>query len=86
MRGIHAEFLYPLEWGGLSFENTTVMNVGEVKALKRVANGYCDQLAWPTVLLVTTTFSLFFLIPAAVFSGHLPIWLGTVGDGLCHIC
>ena len=55
------------------------MNAGEVKVLKQVANGYCEELAWPTVLLVVITFPLFFLIPALVFRGHLPIWVGTIG-------
>ena len=55
------------------------MNAKEVKYLKQVANGYCDRLAWPTVLLVSATFALFFLIPALVFRGYLPIWLGTIG-------
>ena len=76
---MHTEFLDLLKYRWWICGNTTVMNADEVRVLKKVANGYCDQLAWPTVLLVTTTFSLFFLIPALVFSGHLPIWLGTVG-------
>ena len=57
----------------------TPMNAGEVKVLKQVANAYCERLAWPTVLLVVITFPLFFLIPALVFRGHLPIWVGTIG-------
>ena len=47
-----------------------------VKVMKRSANGYCDALAWPTILLIGVALPLYFLTPVAVVMGLLPVIAG----------
>ncbi len=60
----------------------TVMDLSERRDLKRIANAYCDNLAWPTVVLVMVTSTLFFTVPALVFRGDMPLWMGVIGMAL----
>ena len=47
-----------------------------VKVMKRSANGYCDPLAWPTILLISVVLPLYFLTPVAVVMGLMPVIAG----------
>ena len=48
----------------------------QVKLMKRSANGYCDPLAWPTILLISVALPLYFLTPVAVVMGLMPVIAG----------
>ena len=53
-------------------------NREKVQLMKRSANGYCDTLAWPTILLVAVVFLSYFLTPVAVVAGLLPVSVGVL--------
>jgi len=54
------------------------MTTADIRTLNEAANQHCQHVAWPTVLLVMTTFSLYFALPIMVYLDILPLWLGAL--------